>query len=154
MFLKSGKTVERMVINDAFEIPLAIKSLNYFMYKKWFVYEGYKGEWFEKIERLIGRCQYIPVGKITLEITGFVKRLQDFENFAGGAKPIPDALKKLGWIIDDDLKNTERLYKQVKTEYKGLKKIKKIKKGALVETSKRIYNEKTVIRIRGEYKKN
>jgi hypothetical protein len=54
------------------------------------------------------------VGKRWVRITSYRSRLLDHGNLVGGCKPIPDALKRLGWIEDDTPELVEIEYLQIK----------------------------------------
>lgn len=41
-------------------------------------------------------------------------RILDYQNLVAGCKPIPDALKHLGWIVDDDPSHWHCEYLQVR----------------------------------------
>lgn len=54
--------------------------------------------------------------KKLIKIISYRKRLLDYGNLVGGAKPIPDALVALGWLWDDSPEWSEVVYEQVKVK--------------------------------------
>lgn len=42
-----------------------------------------------------------PANRIHIRIISYRNRLCDFANLVGGSKPIPDILKRRGYILDD-----------------------------------------------------
>lgn len=54
-----------------------------------------------------------PTGHVRAEICSHRTHELDYGNLVGGAKPIPDVLKALGWIRDDCPKYFTCVYKQV-----------------------------------------
>ena len=57
--------------------------------------------------------QQAVTSKVRLRIVSYRNRLVDFANLVGGAKPIPDCLQRLGYIVDDSPKWFECDYQQI-----------------------------------------
>ena len=83
-------------------IPKKVESLNNYIYYKYHKYKKYRDSWYNNIWAEIGRCVDKDVPKRHLTIISIRTRFLADDNFAGGCKPIPDALEKLGWIVNDD----------------------------------------------------
>lgn len=58
--------------------------------------------------------QVPPMGRVTASITSYRTHELDYGNLVGGAKPIPDCLKRLGYIRDDCPKYFTCTYAQQK----------------------------------------
>ena len=65
-----------------------------------------------------GRPNSKAVGKAKLHIQVHRSRFQDKDNMYGSVKPIVDAIKKLGWIVDDDPKNLDLKVEEIKAKRK------------------------------------
>lgn len=66
-----------------------------------FAYKKERDAWFALLcSRLIPRGS-IPEAKVSIRITSYRNRLLDYGNLVGGAKIIPDCLKRLNYIKDD-----------------------------------------------------
>ena len=96
----------------AVDIPMAIASQNSFMYKHWRHYNRYMHEWQSAISHFIGRPAAHCAAKRRCQIISQRGRLLDMGNLVGGAKPIPDILQRLGWIVDDSPKWFTCAYEQ------------------------------------------
>ena len=96
----------------AMEVPKLIQSNNNFVRAHWTRYQKYKKEWFEVIGWLLRRRPSPPDRKMRIVITSRRKILLDDDNLRGGAKPIPDALKKLNIIRDDSPEWFQAEYRQ------------------------------------------
>ena len=57
-------------------------------------------------------------GRTTLVIERVSTKLQDFDNFVGGTKPLTDQLRYSGLIPDDDPESITAHYKQQKCKHK------------------------------------
>jgi hypothetical protein len=77
-----------------------IPSQNMTQYRHWSHYHAEKEAWF-----VLLRAQLTPRRAadepVRVVLRSFRTRLVDYANLVGGAKPIPDALMRLGWIKDD-----------------------------------------------------
>lgn len=96
-----------------------IASSNTWQWRHWSAYCTERDAWMSTLRaRLIPRQP--PVGKVRLRITSRRGRLIDLANLVAGAKPIPDCLKRLGYIRDDAPKWFECDYQQCNAP-KGLR---------------------------------
>lgn len=102
------------------KIHCEVKSGNFFTGKHWSVYRKYFNNW--QLCMLAFGKSHIPNTdkKCKIVITGFRKRRLDFDNFVKGCKPIPDILKKWGWLVDDRDEWLDREYKQEKNNVNDL----------------------------------
>lgn len=77
-----------------------VPSQNESQYRHWTLYHKEKELWF-----VLLRAQLTPrkpvAEPVRIILRSLRTRLVDYANLVGGAKPIPDALKRLGWIKDD-----------------------------------------------------
>ena len=77
-----------------------VPSQNASQYAHWSTYTKERDAWF-----ILLRAQLPPRNApeypVQLMLRSFRTRLVDYANLVGGAKPIPDALKRLGYIKDD-----------------------------------------------------
>ncbi len=100
-------------------IQRRIPSQNQSTYSHWIHYKTERDLWFSLLRtQLVPRTSPIP-GKVHIRIVSFRTRMLDYANLVGGAKPIPDCLKRLNWITDDSDKWFQCDYQQrlVKAEY-------------------------------------
>ncbi len=96
-------------------IRRAVPSANTFTNQR-----GFRGRMAYKLERnawhVLMRAKltprHPPEGKVRIRLISYRNRLLDFGNLVGGAKPIPDILKLLGYIKDDRPKWFECDYQQ------------------------------------------
>ena len=65
-----------------------------------------------------GRPSAKATGKAQLLIQVHRSRFQDKDNMYGSVKPIVDAIKKLGWIVDDDNKHLDLKVEEIKSKRK------------------------------------
>jgi len=62
-------------------------------------------KWRKRIRTVAGLPRYDePQGKVRVTITVYRGRRQDPDNVGGSLKPVLDALKDCGWIVDDSPK--------------------------------------------------
>jgi hypothetical protein len=77
-----------------------VPSQNATQYRHWSYYHAEKEAWF-----VLLRAQLVPRiaerEPVRIILRSLRTRLVDYANLVGGAKPIPDALKRLGYIHDD-----------------------------------------------------
>lgn len=97
--------------------PVEVKSDNKFKFRTRWDYDKYKKTWYKWINTL---CK-APKEKVTekrriviIRYLGKGQRKFDPANLKGGCKPIPDALKHIGLIVDDNDKWLTYEYLQVK----------------------------------------
>jgi hypothetical protein len=95
-----------------------LESQNKTQWAHWTAYHHYATKWRNALTLCLGRCSSPPDGKMKVTIASFRSRLLDQGNLVGGAKPIPDALKHLGWIKDDTPDLVDIAYSQSKTDRK------------------------------------
>lgn len=93
-------------------IQRRLPSQNNSHYRHWSHYAKERDLWF-----VLMRSQLPPQQpqhkKVQLRIVSYRNRLVDFANLVGGAKPIPDCLQRLGYIVDDSPKWFECRYEQI-----------------------------------------
>ena len=94
-------------------IERQIPSQNEFQYSGWRKYRRERNMWYTLLRsKLIPRQ---PVDrKMAAIIVSYRPRLLDMGNLVGGAKPIPDGLKRLGYIRDDSPEWFTAEYRQIK----------------------------------------
>lgn len=85
-------------------IARRLPSVNETMWGHWTKYTAERDIWYTLI-----RCKLIPrsppeTRPIKLGIISHRVRLLDITNLYGGAKAIPDGLKRLGYLVDDSPK--------------------------------------------------
>lgn len=77
-----------------------VPSQNKSTYAHWSAYAKEKRAW-----AILLRAAFTPKPppehQVRMRIVSYRVRLCDYANLVGGAKPIPDILKSLGWIKDD-----------------------------------------------------
>ena len=87
-----------------YERPLIIlrrvPSQNQSQYRHWSLYMKEKELWYVLIRAHLSPRQSVQE-PVRLRLVSYRNRLVDFANLVGGAKPIPDALVRLGWLKDD-----------------------------------------------------
>lgn len=81
-------------------IKRRVPSQNQFQYRQWKAYFKEKEAWY-----LLIRAQLAPriavAEPVRLRLVSHRNRVIDYANLVGGAKPIPDVLKMLGYLKDD-----------------------------------------------------
>jgi len=83
-------------------LPLKIESLNKVgPYSHWWVYSRYKKKWVDAVGFSLPRIEVPEQVRRIIRVTSVRKRYLDSDNLIGGCKPILDALKKRGYIVDD-----------------------------------------------------
>lgn len=93
-------------------IPLETPSQNAWHGAHWRRYMLIRDRWFVQLRhRLTPRVR--PDVPIHGRIIVYRGRLLDFANMVGGCKPIPDCLKRLGYVKDDSPRWVIIEYKQV-----------------------------------------
>ena len=98
-----------------FFIPKKIESQNSFQYSHWRKYQKYARQWEQAVGFILRRApSSYPLAFRKIHIVSVRSRFLDVGNLIGGAKPLPDALKRLGWIVDDSTKWCEISYEQRK----------------------------------------
>ena len=105
-----GKLGWRYKMDPVF-FPARIRSQNEFLYSHWRKYDRYKNMWQTAIGYMLGRGTH-GNRKKNIKIVSVRTRFLDMGNLIGGAKPIPDALKRYGWIVDDSPRWVEISYFQ------------------------------------------
>lgn len=102
------------------KIPVEIKSGNFFSGKHWAIYRKY----YNDLQLYMLQFGKSPIKnetkKCKLIITGYRRRMLDYDNFVKGCKPIPDILKRWGWIVDDRDEWLEREYRREKNNVNDL----------------------------------
>ncbi len=83
------------------KIPRKIRSRNEFMRGSKWKYINEKKAWLHNMHYILGSPSSPPIGMAYCLIESVRGRLLDEDNLIGGAKPIPDCLKQLGFIKDD-----------------------------------------------------
>lgn len=104
-------------------VPMVPMSPNQILGKHWSKKHNEVLKWRKAI---VATCRHAPKGLITgkalVEIGIYRERLLDPDNAVAACKPILDALKRYGWIIDDNSKLLElKVFQgQVKKEEQGI----------------------------------
>ena len=93
-------------------------TLNQTLRWHWMKRHRYNEGWFVRLLGAAGRPSFKPKGKAKLRITVYRSRFQDKDNMYGSAKPLIDAVKKLGWIVDDDPKHLDLKVEEIKSKRK------------------------------------
>lgn len=92
-------------------IKRRVPSQNTNQYRHWSHYRKERDHWF-----ILLRQQLPPVRggdqPVRLAIRSYRTRLVDYANLVGGAKPIPDCLIRLGYLVDDSPKWFRCSYEQ------------------------------------------
>jgi len=96
------------------ETMAKIMSQNLTQWAHWSAYHKYKVSWKNALLSVMGHAKSPAPPKVLLHITSYRSRFLDMGNLIGGSKPIPDVLKHLGWIQDDNPDHIEIIYKQEK----------------------------------------
>ena len=99
-------------------VPLRVPSQNDFQYSHWRKYYRVKRLWLLHLRAEIGYAQQQITTPVKAVITSYRSLLLDHANLVGGAKPIPDCLKTLGWIVDDSEEWFRCDYEQIKCKRK------------------------------------
>ena len=93
-------------------IPRRLPSQNNSHYRHWSHYVKERDTWFVLMRSHLPPRQLVEA-KVRLHIVSYRNRLVDFANLVGGAKPIPDCLQRLGYIVDDSPKWFDCAYEQI-----------------------------------------
>lgn len=109
-----------MLVEKEVFIPIRANSQNDFHKRYWKKYYRIKKKWFKAIGFILGRGEHND-RKRSAWIIGYQppRGMYDDQNFVGGCKPIPDALKEFGWIKDDNRKRFSCQYTQEKVGTHG-----------------------------------
>ena len=78
-----------------------IPSQNRFQYAHWRAYAAERDAWFVLLRAHLTPRSPAPEFPVRIRLHSFRTRLLDYANLVGGAKPIPDALIRLGYLKDD-----------------------------------------------------
>ncbi len=78
-----------------------IPSQNQFHYAHWRKYAAERDAWFLLLRAQLAPRAQPPQWPVRIRLHSFRTRLLDYANLVGGAKPIPDALMRLGYLKDD-----------------------------------------------------
>ncbi len=95
-------------------IPYKIRSENEFIYSHWRKYKKYKDAWYWILKSIVRFRKPRVTDYQTIKIWSIRKRILDYGNLVGGCKPVPDALIRLGWLVDDSPSWCKIHYDQVK----------------------------------------
>lgn len=88
---------EPITVVIAREVP----SQNRFQYSHWLAYTRERDAWLLMLRVHLRPRPHPPTRPVRATILSLRNRIIDYGNFVGGAKPIPDCLKRLGYIVDD-----------------------------------------------------
>jgi hypothetical protein len=88
------------VVGKLIVIKRRIPSQNAAQYAHWSKYTSERDTWFLLLRAHLPP-QNPPSEPVRLLLRSFRTRLLDYANLVGGAKAIPDCLKRLGYIKDD-----------------------------------------------------
>lgn len=81
-------------------IKRKVPSQNQSQYRHWSLYHAEKEAWFVLLRAQL-TPRKAPEEPVRLVLRSYRARLMDYANLVGGAKPIPDALIRLGYLKDD-----------------------------------------------------
>lgn len=93
-------------------IARRLPSQNNSHYRHWSHYAKERDLWFILIRAQLPPIQCKPE-KVFLLIRSYRNRLVDYANLVGGAKPIPDCLQRLGYVVDDSPRWFDCRYEQI-----------------------------------------
>ena len=93
-------------------IARRLPSQNNSHYRHWSHYAKERDLWFILLRGQLPPQQAVQE-KVRLKIVSYRNRLVDFANLVGGAKPIPDCLQRLGYVVDDSPKWFDCSYEQI-----------------------------------------
>ena len=99
-------------------IPLRVPSSNKWTFGSRFAYTEHRDQWYKAIGSILGKRDSPAHPYVQAVLISERNRILDYQNLVGGAKPIPDALKHLGWIVDDDPTHWSCVYIQSKVARK------------------------------------
>lgn len=94
-------------------IPLETPSVNAWHGAHWWRYRQHFDRWFVQLRARLSPRRTKPDCLIQGRIISYRGRLLDQANLVGGTKPIPDALKRLGYLKDDNPRAMVLEYKQI-----------------------------------------
>lgn len=92
-----------------------VESSNKFQWRHWRFYANYNKAWLRELTQAL-KANVTAERFHRVHIVSYRKMMLDDANFRGGCKPIPDSLKKLGYIVDDNDKELLVTYQQVKSK--------------------------------------
>ena len=93
-------------------------TLNQTLRWHWMKRHRYNEGWFVRFIAEAGRPSGDPGEKMSLRIDVYRSRFQDKDNMYGSVKPLVDAVKKLGWIVDDDPAHLDLKVQEIKSKRK------------------------------------
>lgn len=80
------------------------------------IYAAERNKWRTLLQRELGPPRDCPPQKkVHMRIVSYRKRLCDWANLVGGAKPIPDCMIRLGYLRDDSPKWMVCEYEQIRS---------------------------------------
>jgi hypothetical protein len=91
----------RLILLDIPRVPL---SMNQLLGRHWRRKHREKTTWMQEIQAAYGPGRYKATGRMRVTITIFNSRQYDQDNAVGSCKIVVDALKTLGFIVDDRAK--------------------------------------------------
>lgn len=95
-------------------IPRPIQSQNAFHYRHWRKYTQDRNNWLLYLRYYLPPRYAPPSHHVRLTIISHRTRFLDDANLRGGAKAIPDSLKRLNYLRDDSIKWMHCDYEQRK----------------------------------------
>ena len=91
-------------------------TLNQTLRWHWMKRHKYNEGWFYHLLSEAGKCPFEPTGVTKLRIEVYRSRFQDKDNMYGSVKPLVDAVKKLGWLEDDDPGHVDLKVEEIKSK--------------------------------------
>jgi hypothetical protein len=88
------------IIGRLIVVKRRVPSQNNAQYAHWSLYTKERDMWFMLLRAQLPP-RHSPEEPVRLILRSFRTRLLDYANLVGGAKAIPDCLKRLGYIKDD-----------------------------------------------------
>jgi len=78
-----------------------VPSSNAWTFKHRWAYTKHRDTWYALLRSKLGPLKNPMTVRVYARITCHRQKLLDYGNYVGGAKPIPDGLKNLGYLRDD-----------------------------------------------------
>lgn len=91
-------------------------TLNQTLRWHWMKRHRYNEGWFVEFLGAAGRPSFTPQGRVKMKIEVHRSRFQDKDNMYGSVKPLVDAVKKLGWMVDDDPAHLDLKVEEIKSK--------------------------------------
>lgn len=97
-------------------IPLPVPTSNEWTFKQRWAYTKHRDVWYAHLTRQLGLCEFSHTGRPFVQVVTWRSVMLDYWNLCAGCKPIPDALVKLGYLVDDDPEHMAADVRQLKSK--------------------------------------